>query len=48
MTGPSRPRSTLKVRLATAPDLDAVSAFLARMLGGTGGPARYRKFFEYS
>jgi hypothetical protein len=51
MTSPapiaSKPRSALRVRLATPADLDAIAAFLARMLGGAGGPARYRRFFEY-
>jgi len=43
----SKPRSALRVRLATAADLDAITALLARMLGGDGGAARYRAFFEY-
>lgn len=39
--------AALRVRLATTADLDDVAAFLARSLGGAGGPARYRRFFEY-
>jgi hypothetical protein len=36
------------VRLAALADLDRVAAFLARSLGGAGGPPRYRRFFEYA
>ncbi len=43
-----RPRAALRVRLATTADLTEVAAFLARSLGGAGGPARYRRFFEYA
>jgi hypothetical protein len=49
MTAPAMTaRSALRVRLATLDDLDAVAAFLARSLGGEGGPPRYRRLFEYT
>lgn len=35
------------VRPARASDLDAISNFLAPALKGIGGPARYRRLFEY-
>jgi len=48
MTAPATTsRPALRVRPATLADLDAVAAFLARSLRGEGGPARYRRLFEY-
>ena len=41
-------RPALRVRLATPADLGPVAAFLARTLGGAGGPPHYRRMFEYA
>ena len=36
------------IRIATPADAPAIAAYLARVLGGTGGAARYRRYLEYS
>src|SRR5262245_5002953 len=42
-----RPAAAAVIRPATLADAEALAAYCAGALGGSGGAARYRRYFDY-